>query len=97
MSQGLLKWHRELDTFSQIKRAVILEGNINDTFAFPGSGRDRIQYYLGYFFADDYEFLKNEAHGHINTLISFMGVKSREYFFKKRSNNFRNKIKIKLW
>ena len=55
MSQGLLKWHRELATFSQIKRAVILEGNINDTFAFPGSGRDRIQYYLGYFFADDYD------------------------------------------
>ena len=33
---------------------------------------------VGSFFADDYEFLKNEAHGHINTLISFMVVKSRE-------------------
>ena len=39
---------------------------------------------VGSFFADDYEFLKNEAHGHINTMVSFMGVKSREYFFKKR-------------
>lgn len=39
---------------------------------------------IGSFLADDYEFLKEEAHGHINVLISFMGVKSREYFFRKR-------------
>ncbi|MGN0715272.1 MAG: acetyl-CoA hydrolase/transferase family protein [Anaerovoracaceae bacterium] len=39
---------------------------------------------VGSFLADDYEFLKEEAHGHINVLISFLGVKSREYFFRKR-------------
>ena len=55
MSQGLLKWHRELATYAQIKRAVILEGNINDTFDYLGRGRDRIQFYLGNFFADDYD------------------------------------------
>lgn len=39
---------------------------------------------IGSFFADDYEFLKAEANGHINAMTTFMGVKEREYFFKKR-------------
>ena len=34
------------------------------------------------FLGEDYTFLNNEARGHINVLISFMGLKSREYFFK---------------
>lgn len=36
------------------------------------------------FLGEDYTFLNNEARGHINVLISFMGLKSREYFFKKK-------------
>ena len=39
---------------------------------------------IGSFFADDYEFLKNEAYGHINLMTMFMGIKEREYYFKKK-------------
>ena len=50
------KWHRELEVYSQIKNAVILEGNIYDSFEYPdgelkGAWLD-LNHYLEAFYAD---------------------------------------------
>ena len=39
---------------------------------------------IGSYLAEEYEFLKNEAYGHINTMTTFMGICEREYYFKRR-------------
>lgn len=47
------KWHREILTFSRIKRALILEGNINDNFNYPEVGILRLKSYLGFLLTEE--------------------------------------------
>ena len=56
MSGHMTKWHQELDIFSRIKSALILEGNIFDSFPYPeGELQDvwmSLPLYLHTFYSD---------------------------------------------
>lgn len=41
---GTAKWHREVETFLQVKPCLILNGNVLDQFTYPGD--DTCNYYL---------------------------------------------------
>lgn len=63
MSDYILKWHQELDLFYRLKSLIIMEGNINDKFMYPGEySMSLIDYLATYLHRKGYEYVVGYDH-----------------------------------
>ncbi len=67
MSNTVTKWHRELDVYSQIKSAIIMEGNVFDSYPYPegdmqGAWMDLSHYLYTFFEERGYKYIIQYDH-----------------------------------
>lgn len=83
MGESIAKWHQELDIFSQIKSAIILEGDIFDSYPYPegemAGGWMNLPLYLQTYFSN-HGYRHIIQYNHIDGFTSMNGNDSLESF-----------------